>query len=248
MSNKSMKNRPNVSQKEEKKENHNNQSATINSLSLLANNTDTNNSNPDQNANNSQSTTYNIYNQDDNQLQNNLSSYATLSVDTTMCLNCNGQIPTTNYLPHIEQCYQSHHVHYEQQRDFMRNFKDEQKVKNQSKSLLNSSDLLFSTNFQSICYPPNPLESKIEEQSESDLETISALCPPDINDRRKVISQLIKKRAKYAYKPQQQSPTQHKELEMFHKVYSRMVENENEAISSSPSEEEEEEEEYPDCD
>lgn len=219
--------------------------ATINSLSLLTNNTDTNNSNPDHILNNAQQSTYNIYNNDDQKLQNNLSSYSTLTVDTTMCLNCNGQIPTINYLNHIEQCYQSDHVHYEHQHDLYQQLNKDEKLKSHSKTLLNANDILFSTDYHSICYPPNPLEHKMEEQSESDLETISALCPPDINDRRKVISQLIKKKTKYAYKPQQTAPTQHKELEMFHKVYSKMVEGENETISSPPSEEEEEESDYP---
>ena len=49
-----------------------------------------------------------------------MSSYTTINVDTSMCLHCNGQIPTTHYLQHIQNCYQSQHAHYEQEHDVMK--------------------------------------------------------------------------------------------------------------------------------
>ena len=224
---------------------------TINSLSINNHNESNNNINTENDTINKVST-YNIYKQDENnKLQNNLPSYSTINIDTTMCLNCNGQIPTTQYLPHLEKCYQSSHVEYEQNNDIFTQVKDNKNdLKYYTDNLLNVDDLLFSTPYQAICIPANPLEIKIEEQSESDIETVSALCPPDINDRKKVIAGLIKKKNRYAYKPKQSPPTQHKELEMFHKVYTKLVEQQKDDWDSAPQSiedtEEEEEDEYDD--
>merc|ERR1712176_1106681 len=150
-----------------------------------------------------------------------------------MCPNCDGQIPTVHYMAHIEQCYAAKHAQYEQRNDV----KAKANIK-KDKISMEMDDLLFSTPYKSECYPLNPLQSKIEEQSESDIESVSCLCPPDINDRKKVIASLIRKQNKYEcnakYKQQCESIEERsKELEIWHKVFTKMV-PEND-LSSSPS-------------
>ena len=172
----------------------------------------------------------------DNELANNLHSYSTISVDTTMCKNCGGQIPTSKYLQHIEQCLVSKHARYEQQNDA---YRQQQQQNDEHIRSMKMDDLLFSTPYKSQCHPQNPLESKIDEQSESDIEAVSILCPPDINDRRKVIAQLIKKKKRYELNTNNRGAIKaseslrSKELEMWHKVYTRLVPQSE--LSSSPS-------------
>merc|ERR1712176_1729509 len=158
-----------------------------------------------------------------------------------MCPNCDGQIPTVHYMAHIEQCYAAKHAQYEQRNDV----KAKANIK-KDKISMEMDDLLFSTPYKSECYPLNPLESKIDEQSESDIETVSCLCPPDINDRKKVIAQLIKTKKKYEFDhctfslqhcddAKKKKPQQAKELEMWHKVYTRLIDQNDDDLSSSPS-------------
>eukprot|EP00484_Ammonia_sp_Unknown_P029910 CAMPEP_0197049704 /NCGR_PEP_ID=MMETSP1384-20130603/24777_1 /TAXON_ID=29189 /ORGANISM="Ammonia sp." /LENGTH=765 /DNA_ID=CAMNT_0042482021 /DNA_START=231 /DNA_END=2528 /DNA_ORIENTATION=- len=168
-------------------------------------------------------------------VQNNMSGYITMSVDTTMCLNCNGQIPTVQYMQHIEQCYDTEHTHYEQKNDIF----TERNAKMPAPSL-SADEILFSSKYQAVCVPPNPLETKVEEQSESDAEAVSALCPPDINDRRKVVASLVKsKQNRFG----EQRKTMHtvqtssgKQLEIFEKMYASLIPQQDEEWpSSSPS-------------
>merc|ERR1719242_2557575 len=103
---------------------------------------------------------------------------------------------------------------------------------------LSADDLLFSRH-RSRCVPANPLSLKLEEQSESDVEAVSALCPPDINDRKKVVAQLIRKQNRFNLQKRGNSknkgspPSERKELEVFHKIFTKMVPKEE--FSSSPS-------------
>merc|ERR1719242_881706 len=103
---------------------------------------------------------------------------------------------------------------------------------------LSADDLLFSRH-RSRCVPTNPLSLKLEEQSESDVEAVSALCPPDINDRKKVVAQLIRKQNRFNLQKRTSSknkgslPSERKELEVFHKIFTKMVPKEE--FSSSPS-------------
>ena len=197
--------------------------------SMLSNNNNNNNNNINNENLSKKSKSSLIFNNeyvenDKNLIQNNMSSYSTMSLDTSMCLNCNGQIATKSYIKHIEQCYSSKHTYYEQTKQSLFN---SIKTSNINKDILNMDDLLFSTPYKSYCIPCNPLEIKIDEQSESDIDSISSMfAPPDINDRKKVIAQLLRKRNKFKYdhvsKPIQYKQSA-KELEIYHKVYHKLV-------------------------
>ena len=192
-------------------------------------------------------------------IQNNMSSYTTIDVDTIMCPQCNGQVPGHRYTEHVATCYAATHSYYEQ--DMRLNvdsalnghgcdtaecrpsegtsYSNRHRRKRTFSEMVRVDELLFSTPYRARCVPPNPLELKLEEQSESDIEAVSALCPPDIGDRKKVVAQLIRKEKRFnlgrrgTAKSKGSPPSERKELEVFHKIFTKLVPKEE--FSSSPS-------------
>eukprot|EP01083_Nonionella_stella_P077287 210962_1 len=185
---------------------------------------------------------YNDENQDemkhkDEVMRDRMAQYSMQLMDvcSIMCLNCNGQITTNDYMKHINQCYATRHVFYEQ------TLERPQDTSGGAVSF-DHDDLLFATSYKSECVPPNPLEMDLNEESELESDALSV---PDISDRKKVLKHLIQNKHKNKCLPKRRSSHEIDTASnpIYDKIYAQLLPELNQMESNQEHEEDEEDEE-----